>query len=169
MDERTQNLIAECKRQEESCLYTSTSLYIWLRSSRFWKRIFIVAPIIFGGLATWVVLDQPELKWLTALFALIAGFFPAIYEALKLDVHLDEIARHAAEYKNLQDRFRQAATITALGTHEELQAQFEQLMERMEAARTSSLTPPEWCFEKARKKIQAGHYTFSGEDATKQQ
>lgn len=37
MDERTQNLVEECRRQEESSFYTSTSLYEWLKDLRFWR------------------------------------------------------------------------------------------------------------------------------------
>lgn len=167
VEERTTRLIAECRRQEESCLYTSTSLYIWLRRSRLWQRVFIIAPIILGSLATWSVIDQPETKWLAGTCALLAGFFPAIYEALKLDVHMDEIARHAAVFKNLQDRFRQLALVTALGSFDDFQAGFEQLMKQMEQARTSSLTPPERCFKKAQGKIQSGHYSFAVDEGTK--
>ena len=45
MDDRTLNLIDECKRQEESCLYTSTTLFEWLKCMRVLKVIFVVAPI----------------------------------------------------------------------------------------------------------------------------
>ncbi len=168
-DARTAELIAECQRQAESCLYTSTSLHIWLRQTRGLRRVFIVAPIVLGALATWSVLDQPEatwLKWLTASFALLAGLIPAIYEALKLDVHIDEIARHAAEFKNLQDRFRQAANVTALGPWDDFKVEFAALMDRMDSARTASLTPPERCFEAAREKIRLGHYSFDADAAS---
>ena len=165
---RTAELVAECRRQEESCLYTSTSLYIWLRQSRALRRVFIVAPIVLGALATWSVLDQPDatwVKWLTASFALLAGLIPAIFEALKLDVHIDEISRHAAEFKNLQDRFRQAGSVIALGPWEDFKTAFDVLMERMDTARSASLTPPERCFEAARKKIGQGHYGFEADTA----
>lgn len=159
-------LIAECRRQEESCLYTSTTLYIWLREARLIRRVFVVTPVILGALATWSVLDQPVtewLKWLTATFALLAGLFPAVYEALKLDTHIDEIARQAALFKNLQDRFRQAATVASLGPYEEFRAAFDPLMDRMDSARSASVTPPERCFRAAQKKIKAGHYGFDSE------
>jgi len=165
-DQQAQQLVAECNRQEENCLYTSTSFYIWLRQSRFLRRTFIVVPIVLGGLATWSVLDQPDIswvQWLTATFALLAGLFPAIYEALKLDVHIDEIAQHAAEFKNLQDRFRQAAHVTALGAFEDFRAEFDALMQRLESVRSGSLTPPERCFRAARKKIEAGDYSFNAD------
>lgn len=164
--ERTAALVAECRRQQASCLYTSTTLYIWLRQARLIRRIFVVAPVVLGALATWSVLDQPAaewLIWLTATFALLAGLFPAVYEALKLDTHIDEIARQASLFKNLQDRFRQAATVAALGPYDEFQATFDSLMERMEAARSASITPPERCFKAAQEKIGAGHYQFDSD------
>lgn len=169
-DDRSQQLVIECGRQEENCLYTSTTFYIWLRESRALRRLFIVAPIVLGALATWSVLDQPDklwVQWLTATFALLAGLFPAIYEALKLDVHVDEIVRQAAEFKNLQDRFRQAARVTALGAFEDFKAEFDVLMQRLETARSSSLTPPERYFSAARRKIKSGDYRFSVDERSK--
>jgi hypothetical protein len=167
-DERARRLVAECRRQEESCLFTSTMLYIWLRETRLYRRIFVIAPIVLGALAGWSVLDQPDaqwLKWMTAIFAFLAGLFPAIFEALKLDIQIDEIVRQAATFKALQDRFRQAATVTALGPFDEFQAEVTALMDRMDAARATSITPPERCFEAARKKIAAGHYDFAVDGA----
>ena len=87
MDARTQNLIEECKRQEESCLYTSTTLFEWLKSMRRYRVLFVVAPIILGGIAAWPIFkQQPGCEWLTGLCALLAGITPAIYKALNLDV-----------------------------------------------------------------------------------
>lgn len=34
-------------------------------------------------------------------------------------------------------------------------------MDRMDVARSTSITPPEWAFEEARRKIDAGHYSFA--------
>ena len=79
MDERTENLINECKRQEESCLYTSAAFFEWLKSMRLWKRVFVVTPIILGALATWPLFsEEPEFKWFTGACALLAGLTPAI-------------------------------------------------------------------------------------------
>lgn len=170
MDERAKKLIEECENEEESCLYTSTTLYFWLRSVRLWRRVFVVAPIVLGSFAGWSLLDRPDIEWLTwitAGCAFLAGLIPAIYEALKMDVHIDDIARHAAELKNLQDRFRQAGTVTSRGPFEDFKAEFERLMERMEKARETSITPPERFFGKARKKIKAGHYAFDAEEKRK--
>lgn len=127
----------------------------------------MTAPIVLGALATWSVLDQPEvvwLQWLTATFALLAGLFPAIYEALKLDTRIEDIARQAAVFKNLQDRFRQAAAISSKGLYEKFLASFEALMKQMESARENSITPPERCFKAAREKIRSGHYSFTADE-----
>jgi hypothetical protein len=162
MDTRTQNLVEECKRQEESCLYTSTTLFEWLKSMRRYRVLFVVVPIVFGGIATWPLFkQQPGYEWLTGLCALLAGITPAIYKALNLDVSLDVIAKHAHQYKILQDRFRQAWRVTALGSLDDFANEFHDLMARMDAARSSSLTPPECFFKKARRKILDGHYEFS--------
>src|SRR5262249_5859 len=83
MDERTKNLIAECKRLEESCLYTSTTLFEWLKHLRIWKGAFVVAPITLGAVGTWPILKQQTgYEWVTAGCALLAGIAPAVYKAL---------------------------------------------------------------------------------------
>lgn len=157
------DLIKECKRQEDSCLYTSTTLYIWLRKKRFLRKVFIIAPIILGTLATWSILDQPDteyLQWLTATFAMLAGVFPAIYEALNMDIDISDIQKQAATYKNLQDRFRQLRTISSKQPYDEFLCAFEKVMSQMEKVRGKSITPPEKCFKAAQKKINSGHYEF---------
>jgi hypothetical protein len=161
-DEQTQNTVEECKRQEESCLYTSTSLFEWLKSLRAWKAFFIVTPIILGGLSTWPLLaHHDEYKWFTGVCALLAGFSPAIYKALDFDVSLKVVAQHAHEFKILQDRFRQAWRITSLAPFADFKKEFDGLMTRMDAARAASLTPPERFFKKAQKKIEAVYYAFA--------
>lgn len=166
MDERTQNLIDECRRQEESCLYTSTALFEWLKSLRVRKVVLIVVPIILGGLATWPLLaKQDEYRWVTGVCALLAGFAPAIYKALDFDVNLNMVAKHAHQFKVLQDRFRQCWRIAGLGAFGEFKKEFDDLMVGMDNARGASLTPPERFFKKAKKKIEVGHYSFSVDES----
>lgn len=164
MTSKTEQLIKECNRQAESCLYTSTTLFIWLRHARWYNRAFLVLPIILGAVSTWSVLQENGYVWLTAICALLAGLLPAIYEALDLKVSIEAISTLAAEFKNLQDRFRQAAEIHAAGDADEFDKQFEALMQRMEEARNKSITPPEWAFKAAQKKIDAGHYAFAADN-----
>jgi hypothetical protein len=88
---------------------------------------------------------------------------PAVYKALDLDVSLDFVAKHAHQYKILQDRFRQTRRITSLAAFEDFKNEFDTLMDKMDTARSSSLTAPERYFKKAQAKIQAGHYDFSAD------
>ena len=167
MDARTQNLVDECRRQEESCLYTSTSLFEWLKWLRFCKVCFVVAPIFLAGVATWPLLSHLEAyKWLTGVCALLAGLTPAVYKALDFDISLDAVAKNAHQLKVLQDRFRQAWHVGALGPFEDFKKEFEDLMTRRDAARAASITVPERFFRKARAKIAEGHYDF-GVDASR--
>lgn len=167
MEQRTQNLIDECRRMEESCLYTSTTLFEWLKSLRRWKLFFVVMPIILGGVATWPLLSKQDgYKWLTGICALFAGMAPAIYKALDFDVNLNGVAQNAQAAKALQDRFRQAWRVSALGGFDDFKKEFEELMARKDAARNASLAAPERFFLKARKKMEAGHYNFAIDDHT---
>lgn len=165
-------LIAESRRQEEACLYTSTTLYIWLRSVRRWKGLFVILPILLGSVASWSILKGPENSWIvsiTAVAGLVAGLLPAIRDALTLDVHAGEISRLAAEFKNLQDRFRILAETGEFKEETELERGLQKLLNRLDEARKSSPTPPERFFVNARKKIGKGHYKFSvdeGDPAT---
>jgi len=162
MDDRTAALVAECKRQEEACLYTSTTLYEWLKSLRWWRIGFVVLPIVLSAVATWKLLEkQPGYEWITGTCALLAGLVPAVYKALRFDVSLDGLGKTAAQFKTLQDRFRQAAKITALSSLDQLERDFAKLMEELDLARAASLTPPERFFRRAQKKIDAGDYDFS--------
>lgn len=162
MDERTQNLVEECRRQEESSFYTSTSLYEWLKALRFWRVVFVVLPIVLSGAATWPLLaKQPDWQWLSGLCALLAGIMPAVYKALDFDVNLATLAKHAGEFKSLQDRFRQASSVTALGDFDRFKAEFDALMQRMDNARAASLTPPERFFKKTQRKQKSGDYDFA--------
>jgi hypothetical protein len=62
---------------------------------------------------------------------LLAGLAPAVYEALDLDVSLDVIGKHAHLFKILQDRFRLAWTVTALGSADDFQKDISQSSRRV--------------------------------------
>jgi len=165
-DERTAALVKECRRQFESCLYTSAALYLWQKRARWWRALFLIAPIVLGGFASSQILTQfgGQLAMVVAAFAgLLAGFFPAIYTALDMDMRVVEIGRAAAEYTNLRDRFRQAAEVKSLASFEEFQEAFEGLMDRMDAARSSSPAAPEAYFRRAQRKVKLGDYEFEVE------
>lgn len=165
MDARAEQIVQEAKRQEESCLYTSTALYSWQKEVRILRVVFIVVPIIFGSFASArIFVRDPCYDWLVAIAALVAGLFPAIFKALDLDMNLKTIADSANRFKTLQDRFRQLSLIGATGEPEQIEADFEALMQRMDDARASNPTIPERHFAKAQRKIKDGAYDF---DSTK--
>ena len=157
----TETLVDECLDQAKNCTYTSTTFFIWLRCLRTIRLVFVVVPLIFGSLASWTLLtnaDVDAVKILVAVFAFVAGLLPSIYSVLKLDDGLAHCTTLAAEFKNLQDRFRVCAKVWSLKPYEEFEAEFRALMDRLENARRPSYTAPEWCFKAAQKKIWAGDY-----------
>lgn len=161
MDLRAQEIIKECKRQQESCNYTSTALYSWLKEVRIYRVLFITLPIVCGSIASAkILLKEPAFDWITAIAAMLAGLFPAIFKALDLDVSIKAMSDSAHRVEVLRDRFRQASLIGATKTPEEFEEEFKQLMDRMDDARAASLAIPERHFKKAQKKIGGNHYEF---------
>lgn len=166
MDARTESLADECKRQEESCLYTSTALFEWLKFLRCWKTVFVVSPIVLAAVATALPTeaDGGLRNVVVAACTVLAGMATAIYKALDLDVSLDLIAKQANQFKILQDRFRQAWRVSALlDDPAQLQAEFDTRMGEMDVLRSSSLPPPERFFKRAQTKVRSGDYTFGAD------
>ena len=171
--QRVNELVKECRRQEESCKYTAAGLYNWQKDAQWWKSAFIVAPIILGGFASSQLIkdgSNPAIwtNYVAAGLALLAGFFPAIFEALGMDMRVREIGTAAGEFTNLRDRFRLLGNVGADMTYEELNPAFEQLMDRMDAARKTSPPLPERYFKQGRAKIEAGDYSFETDKAKKE-
>src|SRR5260221_14317525 len=109
-----EELVKECERQQESCQYTAAGLYIWQKRARFLRNAFVIAPIVLGGLASSQILSGLQATWapwVAATLALLAGFFPAIYVALGMDMRVTEIGQSAAEFTSLRDRFRQTGRV----------------------------------------------------------
>jgi hypothetical protein len=156
------NLKKQCAEQRERCLYTSVSLYIWLRVLRQIRIGFIVLPIIFGGIAGWDLLKgEFGYPTVTAVFALLAGILPAVYSALKLDDHLPLAAKLAGEYKNLEILFGVMENVSSLKPFADFETEFKAAMARLEAANAHAYTAPEWCFKRAQQKVKSGDYSFN--------
>jgi len=163
MGTKAAGLVTECKRQVENCLYTSTAFFIWLRLLRYVRLFFIVTPLVLGSAASWKLLTHSDLqtvKLFASVCAFFAGLLPTIYAALKFDDTLEQVKKAAAEFKNVQDRFRQVAIISSKKPFAEFEADFNAVMGRMEAARSPSLTTPEVIFKWAQRKVKSGDYTF---------
>jgi hypothetical protein len=158
------NLIAECHREFDNCNYTAVSYIIWLRDKRRVRFLFITLPIVFSSIATWELIARSDHLWvrtIASVCALLAGLIPSLYTALKYDEDLDRLKHGASEYFNLRDRFRQCAILSSNKSVAEFEADFNNLMDRMEKARTDSLTAPERYFSRAQKKIASGDYSFA--------
>lgn len=163
MSTKTGELAFECKRQSESCLYTSTSLFMWLRVLQFFKFFFTVTPLVLGSLASWTLLtssELPSIKTFTAVCSFLAGLLPTVYSALKYDEYLVHCRQLAGEFKNLQDAFRRAGLVSSRKSFKEFEDDVKPLIERLERARSHSIIAPEWCFWLAKKKISKGDYDF---------
>lgn len=163
-EQKVSLLLKECANQSTNCLYTSVSLFIWQKRARLWRQFFVIAPIVVGSLASVLLVFQDSgvvIKSVASMLTILAGAFPAIFVALNLDMHVAAIARSASEFTNLRDRFSQASIMHSDSEYEELREVFEGLMDRMDSARENSPAVPEWCFEEARVKIDAGHYSHS--------
>ena len=152
-------LIAECAKEEENALYTSTNFYIWLRFLKGFRAALWLGAAVGSVLAASHILRGSEDAKLMIATCVLAGvLLPAIGRALKLDTCIRDYAEVAAKFKNLQGEFRRARLVwsnKALGDFEEEACK---IFKAMNDARKPSLTPPEFCFKLAQKKIKAGHY-----------
>lgn len=158
MTTQQQAIIQECKIQASSCQYTSTALYQWLGSALFWNKFWNAIPIILGAVASYGVISE-GFPLLASFLALLAGLLPSVYEKLEIKAHTDEILSQAGQYKNLEHRLNQAASITALDQNSEaLKAEFESLMRLLEDLRARPLVIPEKHFQAGRKKVKDGRY-----------
>ena len=156
----TAALVAECQRQFGNCRDTAVSFIIWLRLLRWTRTALLVAPLVFGAIATWQIIDGSKIA---AVCALLATVVPSVYRASKLDKAINDYETLAGEFTNLRDRFRQLAEISSQKPFPEFEAEAKPILERMEKARKRALAPPDWTFRAARKKVKAGHYTHDSD------
>lgn len=157
-------LIAECEREEENCLYTSTSFFIWLRALK------IVRATLWAGGAIGSIVSASSIlsgdqahPILMAGLALAGVLMPGLIKAVRLDSAIKGYAMAAAAFKNLQGEFGRAARVWSNKPFPEFEAEVRKAIKAINEARKPSLTPPEWCFRRAQKKIEKGDYQ-KGED-----
>lgn len=151
----------ECSRLSEMCLYTSTTVFVWLRILRWVDSGVFVLPFFFGSFASWSVITssvRPEMQGMAALSAFLAGVLPVLGLAMRLDARINVYTSQAAEFKNLRDRFRQLSLLGVGRPLADVEVEFSGLMDRLERARAHCVTPPEVCFWVARWKINRGDY-----------
>lgn len=155
-------LLRECEREEENCLYTSTTFYIWLRYLRAARTALWVGGAVCAALAaSHIIKGSESYKALAAGAAVGAVILPGINRALRLDKTIRDYSKAAGVFKNLQSEFRRLREVWSTKPIEELEAEAKKLFRAMSEARKPSLTPPEFCFKVAQRKIKKGHYDFS--------
>jgi hypothetical protein len=152
-------LIAECEREEESCLYTSTSFYIWLRT----LKMIRAALWVFGAVgsivsANSILRGQQGYPIILASLAVAGVLMPGLIKAVQLDTAIRDYAGAAAGFKNLQGEFRRLAKVWSNKPFPEFEAEARRAIKAMNDARKLSLTPPEWCFRLTQRKIKRGDY-----------
>ncbi len=152
-------LVRECEREEENCLYTSTSFLIWVRCLRYVRAaLWFCAAAASAVAASHILRGDPSYRILIAAAALGAVILPGIGRAVRIDAAIRDYAAAAAAFKNLQSEFRRAAQVWSLKPYPEFESEARKLFRLMNEARKPSLTPPEFCFRLARWKIRRGHY-----------
>jgi hypothetical protein len=160
-------LVKSCKRYYESCLWNSTVLFIWLRWQRRVKVWVTVVPIVLGSTPGVITIFKlltaqgfKSLDVITSILSFLSGMTPLVYNALKLDEHMENCKRLSAEYTNLRDRFRTVAEVSVNKSIADFESDVRPLIERIERAREVGLTTPEWAYKAAEEKIKLGHYDF---------
>jgi len=152
-------LIAECDREEENCLYTSTSFFIWLRTLKIMRAALWVLGAV-GSIVSASSILGGDLGYpiIMAGLALTGVLLPGLIKAVRLDFAIKEYSIAAAAFKNLQGEFRRASRVWSNKPLTDFEAEARKTIEKMSAARRPSLTPPEWCFRMAQKKVKRGDY-----------
>jgi hypothetical protein len=157
-------LVAECAREEENALWTSTTFFIWLRFLKGVRALLWVGAAVCSTLAASHILrGDPDMKFVMAIAALAGVILPAIGRALRLDATIRAYEDAAGKLKNLQGEFRRARLVWSNQPLDEFSKEARKLFKDMNEVRKPSLTPPEWCFRLAGRKVKAGHYTHDAD------
>ncbi len=106
--------------------------------------------------AEWATI--PAAEAFLALFALLGVILPAGIKGSGLDDAIKSYEACGATFKNLEGEFRRLAKVWSNKSLTVFEAEARNVVARADEARSASLTPPEWCFQAARKKIQGGDY-----------
>lgn len=154
-----EKLKRECLEQSRNTLYTSTTFFIWLKYLRVIRgAIWFLAAVCGTAAASTVIADFAVPKLLTAGMTLAGVLLPAVIKALNLDETIDAYAEQAAHFKNVEGRLGRAGRVWSEKSEEEFEKEAREAFADLDKARLASLTPPDWCFRAAQKKVQNGNY-----------
>lgn len=152
-------LTNECREQSRNTLYTSTSFFIWLRYLKVARAVLWVLAAASGALAASTVLTAREgMEIVVAGLALLAVILPGAIQALNLDDAIEDYASRAGEFKNAEGALRRAAEVWSKKPFREFEKEARAALLQLDEARKGSLTPPEWCFRAAQRKVKSGDY-----------
>ena len=149
----------ECAQQARNTIYTSTTFYIWLRILKCVRgAIWVLAAASSAAAASTVLSKQPGFEVVIAMLALLGVILPGVIKAMKVDDAIESYEVAAASFKKAEGELRRAAEVWAHKDHEEFEKEARAALSMLDEARNPSLTPPEWCFRMAQKKVQSGDY-----------
>ena len=152
-------LVKECREQARNALYASTSFFIWLRTLKIARAVLWVLAVASGAVAASTALSSREnLEVAIAGFALLAVILPGTIKALHLDDVIEAYSAKAGEFKNAEGALRRAANVWSNKAYKEFEQAARAALAQLDGARAGSLTPPEWCFRAAQRKVRTGDY-----------
>lgn len=152
-------LTKQCADESRNTLYTSTSFYIYLRSLRRWRAGLWVGAGISSTIAASAVVAEFSLNPVLVAGLTLAGvILPGIVKAINLDGEIEAFEKQAAAFKKAEAHLDRAAKVWSKKSAEEFEKEARSAQELLDTARSVSLTPPEWAFKAAQKKIQSGDY-----------
>lgn len=149
----------ECLEQAGNTVYTFTTFYTWLRTLK-WIRaaLWLAGAASSVAAASTVLSGRPELDLVVAGLALLGAVLPAVIKAVKLDETIGAYERAAARFRSAEAHLRRAGNVWSLKPLADFEKEARAALVELDEARQLSLTPPEWCFNRAKKKVQAGDY-----------
>lgn len=152
-------LVNECRDQARNTLYTSTSFFIWLRALKVARAVLWVLAAASGAAAASTVLtSHGNMEVVIAGLALLAVILPGVTKALNLDDAIEAYAEKAGAFKNAEGALRRAANVWSNKPYDEFEKNAKSALSQLDEARMGSLTPPEWCFKSAQRKVKSGDY-----------
>lgn len=154
-------LVKECGEQSRGALYTSTSFFIWLRVLKIARAVFWLGAAASGAAAASISTmfsSHGSMNPIIAGLALLAVILPGAIKALHLDATIENYSAKAAELKNVEGALRRSADVWSNKPYEEFEREARAALAQLDRAREGSLTPPEWCFRAARRKVKSGDY-----------
>ncbi len=149
----------ECAQQSRNTVYTSTNFYIWLRWLKLIRGAIWIAAVISSAVAASTAISkQPGVEAVIAGLALLSVILPGLIKALKLDETITAYEKAAAAFKTVEGSLRRAAEVWSHKPFAEFEVEARKALADLTAAQQTSLTPPEWCFRAAQRKVQSGDY-----------